>query len=403
MLKLLKGTAFVVKFPSELIKQKQGLSSAVSTAASGLEFTVLVIATLAKAQFNRLTEVATLVKSVKKFLNLTEVLDNSGELARLAQKATKPYGEDAAWVTAAKVASSALFTVASGMEVFEFVARISGKGLKVLNFTCKGLNAVPVFGLVKDAMAVAGIAFSAGVKGYEVYSGVTKRQKNESKLEKWKDVKAWLKEADSAKKTALKDLQDDYEKKITKYKNLAVSKEEAREAADEAAEAPAEETDTTFGKKPKLSAEEHRLLAVGKKKSEIWKARVDLLKLAQAEFAVTREGEQEPASEEAIKAAETTKELFENLVKIKKEKTKVKAYNYNRFAIKAGVALALNVAKIGLIVMSSVFLFAGWVGLPFTLILLGASFAINVGGLVNYSVWEQFIPEKKMSHAAAAA
>ncbi|CCB87253.1 putative uncharacterized protein [Parachlamydia acanthamoebae UV-7] len=365
--KLGRGAASLAQKPKMIIDKKEGFGKAIKVAAGTSELVLVIFSAIGGVKLQGLKEVTTLVKGVKKIIDLVEVVDNVGELAGYLKNASKPRSVVVALWTVPKVASTVFFTVSSGMEVFEFFSRTFNVGTKALDFTFKGLGSVPipVFGLVKDVVGGAGVLLQVAIKGRELYVAVCERKHATDKLTTWKkDFSNLDLEKNSEVDGKAIELAKDYKKKIDDYKDLLIA--EQAYAANP-------------GTAPKLDRLAKSKLAKGAANIRKWEKRRDLLSGAVSG-----------------KAYDFTVEL----IKYKGESKKAKLFNENRKIAKAVVGVVLNIAKVALIVTSLTFLATGLSGVPFAFILMGASLAINVGGLASYATWE-FLGEKRVAAPAA--
>lgn len=370
--KLGRGAASLAQKPKMIIDKKEGFGKAIKVAAGTSELVLVIFSAIGGVKLQGLKEVTTLVKGVKKIIDLVEVVDNVGELAGYLKNASKPRSVVVALWTVPKVASTVFFTVSSGMEVFEFFSRTFNVGTKALDFTFKGLGSVPipVFGLVKDVVGGAGVLLQVAIKGRELYVAVCGRKHATDKLDTWKkdfsnlDLKTRSDVAIGEVDKKAIDLAKDYKKKIDEYKDLLIAEQEYV---------------ANPGTAPKLDRLAKSKLAKGAANIRKWEKRRDLLSGAVSG-----------------KAYDFTVEL----IKYKGESKKAKLFNENRKIAKAVVGVVLNIAKVALIVTSLTFLATGLSGVPFAFILMGASLAINVGGLASYATWE-FLGEKRVAAPAA--
>ena len=365
--KLGRGAASLAQKPKMIIDKKEGFGKAIKVAAGTSEVVLVIFSAIGGVKLQGLKEVTTLVKGVKKIIDLVEVVDNVGELAGYLKNASKPRSVVVALWTVPKVASTVFFTVSSGMEVFEFFSRTFNVGTKALDFTFKGLGSVPipVFGLVKDVVGGAGVLLQVAIKGRELYVAVCGRKHATDKLNAWKkDFSNLDLEKNSEVDGKAIELANKYGAKLAEYN--ALLQQEQEYAANP-------------GTAPKLDRAAKSKLAKGAANIRKWEKRRDLLSGAVSG-----------------KAYDFTVEL----IKYKGESKKAKLFNENRKIAKAVVGAVLNIAKVALIVTSLTFLATGLSGVPFAFILMGASLAINVGGLASYATWE-FLGEKRVAAPAA--
>ncbi|KIA77033.1 hypothetical protein, partial [Parachlamydia acanthamoebae] len=324
--KLGRGAASLAQKPKMIIDKKEGFGKAIKVAAGTSELVLVIFSAIGGVKLQGLKEVTTLVKGVKKIIDLVEVVDNVGELAGYLKNASKPRSVVVALWTVPKVASTVFFTVSSGMEVFEFFSRTFNVGTKALDFTFKGLGSVPipVFGLVKDVVGGAGVLLQVAIKGRELYVAVCERKHATDKLTTWKkDFSNLDLEKNSEVDGKAIELAKDYKKKIDDYKDLLIA--EQAYAANP-------------GTAPKLDRLAKSKLAKGAANIRKWEKRRDLLSGAVSG-----------------KAYDFTVEL----IKYKGESKKAKLFNENRKIAKAVVGVVLNIAKVALIVTSLTFLATG--------------------------------------------